>query len=534
MPLPLMALPPVRVPGGTNGARGTALLGGALVLVTAAFELAHLPLPYPSDQINYFDAAGDFPHPAAGTPVHQFTRFGLTLPLRGAIELLGYSEAAYHVVPMLAGLLLVVSVYLLGTMLFARSVGVAAAALTVANNLVFFDLLAPLPDVLATALFCAALVLAVAVHQERRLVAVSARRRVIAVLVIGALLGWSYLTREYVVFAWPLIPLLVVPRVGWRRASLAVVPLVVTAATELGLCQLTYGDPLARLRAVTGHGSGPVPPEAAATYQEMPRWWYLIRLPAGLADVPEGLWLLAALAGVVAGGILARRRVGVLLGWLALISVPLVLLGGVVDPSAPKLRLFLMRYWFPAFPAYILGGLGAAWLLTGWVLTRPWASVRQADLRRGIAAAVVLCLATGALATAAPGWTVDRGYRVTGSDPLGDLRDWLTAHRSDVGVLWTDGRTVRVLPIYRTTRFGRTIWSGELRTLAPAGEQPGPGEYVVLYGTEGEIPCAHCGDAARLALGDPLRIPPGWRQVYATRDNAVRVYRVDAAQSPPG
>jgi hypothetical protein len=324
---------------------------------------------------------------------------------------------------------------------------------------------------------------------------------------------------------------------------------------------------------VTGHGSGPVPPEVAATFQQMPRWWYLIRLPAGLADVPEGPWLLAALAGTAVGGVLCWRRVGILLGWLALISVPLVLLGGVIDPSAPKLRLFLMRYWFPAFPAFVLGGFAAAWLLTRWTLSQPWACgpwihlrrvgqrrvgrrrvgrrrvgqrrvglcggdlrrvhLRGGDLRQGIAAAVVLCLATGALAAAASGWTLDRGYRVTGSDPLGGFRDWLAAHRSDVRVLWSDGRTVRVLPIYQRTRFGRTIWTGELRTLAPVGEQPGPGEYVVRYGTEGDTPCAHCGAAARMALGEDLRIPPGWRPVYASADDALQVYHVAAVEDRP-
>ncbi|HZC27708.1 MAG TPA: hypothetical protein VE287_11840, partial [Actinopolymorphaceae bacterium] len=143
----------------------TAAVGAALVVLAAVFESRYLPQPYPSDQLTYLRAARDLPHTAAGMPVHEVTRFGLTLPLRAAIEVFGYSEAAYYVVPVLTGLGLVLAVYLLGTMLFARTVGVAAAAFTVANNVVLFDLLAPLPDVPATALLTWAIVLAVAIRQ---------------------------------------------------------------------------------------------------------------------------------------------------------------------------------------------------------------------------------------------------------------------------------------------------------------------------------------------------------------------------------
>ena len=507
----------------------TAAVGTLLVVAAAAFELAYLPLPYPSDQINYFDAARDFPHPSGGTPVHQFTRFGLTLPLRGAIELLGYSEAAYYVVPVLTGLALVVAVYLLGTLLVARSVGVAAAGLMLANNLIFTDLLAPLPDVLATTLFCWAMVVAVAIGQERRVVSSSTRRRVLALLLLGLLLGWSALAREYVVLAWPLAVFVVYPRVRWRGLALVAVPVAVLAVVELALDVLTYGDPLTRLHAVVGHGGGPVPPELAATYQGMSRWWYLTRLPAGLSVVPEGGWLLAALAAAAVGGVLAWRRLGVLLVWLALVYVPLVLLGGVLDPSAPKLRLFMMRYWFPAFPAFVLGGFGAVWLLARLVARRgPGTVARRAG---AVAGAVVLVLGALAVGAAAPSWGYSHSYRTVGARPLGEFRAWLAAHHGEVPALWSDIRTVRVLPLYTVETFGQPVWSGPLRTLSSTGPQPTPGEYVVLYGTRGEVPCQHCGDAARAALGDPLRVPASWHRVFATRDAAVLVFRVGGGPS---
>ena len=62
-----------------------------------------------------------------------------------------------------------------------------------------------LPDLPATALFTAAIALTVALREGR----IPFRRA--ALVVIGVLLGWSYLTREFIVFDWPLALVL------WRR-----------------------------------------------------------------------------------------------------------------------------------------------------------------------------------------------------------------------------------------------------------------------------------------------------------------------------
>ena len=51
-----------------------------------------------------------------------------------------------------------------------------------------------------------------------------------------------------------------------------------------------------------------------------------------------------------------ERNAGVFAVWILLMWVPLTLLGGVLDPARPKLRLQLLRYWYPVFPAFVLGG----------------------------------------------------------------------------------------------------------------------------------------------------------------------------------
>jgi hypothetical protein len=517
-------------PGPGRIRHATAILTVALIAATAGFQLWLLPAPYPSDQINYVDSARDFPVPSEGMAVHQFTRYGLLLPIRLCVEIFGYSTVSYYAVPMVAGILLVLGVFALGTLLFSRTVGLVAAVMTIACNVIVYDLMQPLPDLLATALFTWAVVLAVAIRQRRPVVTKTRRRRAIALLGIGALLGWSYLAREYIVFAWPLIPLLLFRRIGWRGVLLLVAPLALAGALELALNTWTYGDPLARLRAVTGHGGGEVKPDVAATYQDKSTFWYLTRLPHGLAAHPEKYWMWAALVATLVGGLVFWRRVGWLLVWAGLVYVPLVLLGGLLDPDAPKLRLQLMRYWFPLFPAFILGGVAVAWLVARGLARRVPSLRRRAGV---IAAVCTLAVGTTGVAMAAPGWEAQSGYRALHTYQLGEFRTWLAAHSDEVPVLWSDQRTVRILPLYFSGPAGGVHWSGPLRTLYPpdsekpgSDAQPKAGDYVVLYSVLSRWPCDHCHRYTLRLFGDPIQVPAGWRQVFASSDGSLLVFRV--------
>ena len=283
----------------------TLLVDGTLAAVVAVVCALYRVPPYPSDQLNYFDAATTFPSDPTYAAVHQFLRIGLIIPLRLAQEVFGYSQTAYLIVPMLAALLLVMSVHALGTLLFNRFVGVAAAMLTLFNSLVFPDLTQPLPDLMATALLAAALVLSVALRQNRPWAAATRRRRVGTLLVVGVLLGWSYLTREYIVFCWPLVPLLLARRIPLRQQAWMLVPLAVVAVGETTLNAVVFHDPLARLRSAAEHGAV----GTATTHDYIGRSprWYLTRLPTILSTTPEGLFLKAAAAGIVVGALFSRR-----------------------------------------------------------------------------------------------------------------------------------------------------------------------------------------------------------------------------------
>ncbi|GAB3411531.1 hypothetical protein [Flindersiella endophytica] len=504
----------------------TLAVGGLLAVAVVVFELRLLPSPVPSDQIQYFQVARDFPTSTDGYFLHQITRYGLLFPLRALIEIFGYGQVAYYSFSVLAGLSLALSVYAIGTLLFARGVGLAAAVLTVGNNVILGDLLQLLPDVFGTSLLCWALALAIAIRQRRPAVWGSRRRLVLALLGVGVLLAWSYAVREYLVFVWPLVGLILFRRVGWRGLLLVAAPIGAYVVLELVVSGLAYGDPLTRVKAILGHGNVPLREEARATYQNKPRRWYLDRVLVGLGAVPEGAWLQAALGTTFAAGIVAWRRLGIFLVWAALVYVPLVLLGGLVDPGAPKLRLFMMRYWFPLVPAIILASVACVWLGAKYVLSK----VKLVPEQRValVAALATLLVAAVPLGLAAPRWGVPVGYRVVGFNHISGFRDWLGEHRGDVRTLWGDDRTLRVLQIFVNDPFGRPVWTGRLAELDPDGPRPRTGDYVLVYGAQNDSPspCTHCRLYIQQIYGKPVRVPADWKQVYGTPDRQVLVYRV--------
>jgi hypothetical protein len=538
---------------------------GVPVLLGAAWlgvVLWHLRMPYPSDQLHYLEAGAAFPWaPDNAELAHQVLRFGVTVPTRLAIAVFGYSQAAYYTVPVLASLLLLGATYALGALLFSRTVGVAAAAVVITSTPVFLDVTDLLPDLLATGLFTAAVAVAVAVRRGD----LPARAPVL--LTIGLLLGWSYLSREFIVFVWPLVPLLLwrpLAAGGTRWAGLAwmAAPIVGVVAAETLLCWTFHGDPLARFTAAAGHGEAPSPADIAATYRDKPRDVYLRRLWATLGGYPPGPrypegWILRGLLVLaVVAGLLRPRRLGVPLAWCALLWVPLTMLGGILDPAAPKLRLQLVRYWFPIFPAFVLGGLGALWLaaraLQGWYERRPGpdpagaaasgpprpggdatprgpAFRHAAPIRAAVAvlpAAVVLAAGGLSSGTAMAGWWGDPATRAGGATHMERFRDWMGRQDADIDAVWADGRTHGVLQIFRQGPYGGRAWSAEPLRLGPRGDGPAPGHLVVLFDTErGEV-CGACRAAAQDLLGPGAAPRPQWRQVFATRDGVLRAYVV--------
>lgn len=524
----LSPTPGYRDPDRMRNRRGgllTTAVGAVLALGVGLVEFAYRVTPFPSDQINYFEAAWSFPSHPTYAGLHQFLRHGLILPIRAAQEIFGYSQAAFLVVPMLASVALAVAVYLLGTLLLgSRTVGVAAAVLTVGNSLVFPDLTQPLPDLMATSLLAWAVVLALAIRQRRRLVTDTSWRLALALTGVGLLMGWSYLTREYIVFLWPLVPLLLVRRVPVRTTAWVVLPLALIGVGEILLNAAVFGQPLARLQASASHGSEPSP---IADHIGHDRVWYLAQLPEILGGMPEGRWLLAALAAAVVGAFFSRR-LAFLLCWALLFYLPLVALGGLLDPSEPKLRIVKERYWLPLVPAVTLSAVAGLWLavrrVTSWLPVLRGYATTLAAVAAIVAVAFPVTIAHQA--RSGPAHPLNASYAANGGTGLEQLRTWLAEHSGEVDTLWAEKRTRRLVRIFAHGAFGGKLWDGELVHLTPEdARQPSAGDYVVFYSARSTL-CNECKLNAWRLLGNPLQIPPGWQRVFLSGDRMVEVYRV--------
>ena len=513
-------------------------MGFVVALCTAITGWAYRLPPIPSDQLYYFTFAEVFPAIPEDLPefyprfLHQYLRYGLTIPLRAAQDLLGYSQAAYLLVPLGFGVLLATSVYVLGTLLANRTVGVAGAGFTIGNSLIFPELTQPLPDLPATALFAAAVTVTVAVRQRRALVTATPRREALALVAIGILLAWSYLAREYIVFVWLLIPLLLIRRVPLLRWLWIVLPGAALVAGEAIVNAWIFGDPLARFHAASVHGRA-LPP-ITMDYIGQSRPWYLTRLLVLLYEQPEGIVLLACL-GLVVVGALVSRTVAMFAVWAALFYVPLVTLGGLTDPEHPMLRILKHRYWTPLIPAITLGAVVAVWLAVRAVLRRIPFSAR-AD---GVAGVIVLALACVPVAMAHDVRMSDRSdpenlmYAANGGTQFEEFRTWLADHGDGIRTIWADQRSVRVLKVFVNKPFGGPVWKGDVKTWYPPDDArrseigvPQPGEHVLLYSARSHG-CNLCRvNIQRLLDRRPVRAPASWRVVFATDDGLVELYEV--------
>lgn len=526
--------------GGRREARGragalltvglTVGLGAGLVAAVAAAQLAYLLPPAPSDPANYAAAARAFPDPPAEAyiPAHHYLRTGLVVPMRLAMAVVGYSQAGYYAVPLLSTALLVAATFAVGRLLVSRTVGAVAAVLVVVNTIVFPEAAKPLPDLTATALFCAAAALAAGIRTGAPPVAGGPRRRLAALVAIGALLGWSALTREYAVVLWPVIGVLLWRRVRPREIAALAAPVVLLVAGDLAFAAIAHGDPLARLSATATHGQVTARPDLDPTFKNLPRQAYLTLFWTTVGRSHDGPWLQAAIVLAAVGALARPRRLGIFALWALAVWVPLVLLGGLLDPGAPRLRLTLLRYWIPLLPAVLIAAAATVQYAAGALLARLARRVPDRVRRRAprrtraaLTAGAVVAAAVWPVADSTASWRPSADYRAGGAVHLEEFRGWLRAEGGGVRAVWTDPRTAMVLPLFYAEPFGTPVWRGPTRRLGPGGAGPAPGDAVVVYPA-----CRDCAGAGRAVLGPDLRPPPGWERAFTARAGGLVVYRV--------
>jgi hypothetical protein len=441
------------------------LLVGALALMYAMLQSAFVHQPPLSDQMHYFLDAATLPH--VSEPHHQALRIGLTIPVWFMIQILDYSEAAYYAVPYLSAVGLITATYWLGRLLDSRATGVIAGLMVFANPFVLNDSSQLLPDIPAAALLTGAITLLLWRWQQCEQPERLTRDDRLALVSVGLLLGWSYLVREFIVLWFPVAVLVIwvlrLPRLWWRLVAVGTGAMF---ACELLWGQIFFGTPFARILAALNQpaseawrvaeraqliSSGEIPDTHLEMLTAMPR--NLIASDAGWILV--GLFVVLTLAAVL----LPSPQLRVLALWVV---VPVVLMLAVIQVAwlfdNRILRPEKLRYWLPAIPPLIVGGV-AALRAVGRRLWGEGGSVAA----MGLAAALAL---TGVVVTGAQlDQAVD--FTRTGQDEYLEFREWAKTSGQTCDVIWTDTdhwrSSARWVPMYLRSFWGRPIWDGELK-----------------------------------------------------------------------
>jgi hypothetical protein len=443
------------------------LVGGLVVLACGIVQLFLLQGPHPFDPAYYFQTAVDFPKISAD---YWTLRIGLVAPVRAAVLLFGPSEAALYAVPLAAGLLLAGAVY--GTMLALfhdRLLGAAAALVTALNPGYLLNSSFIFPDTVATATFTAAffcLVVAAREFEEHN----GVRAANVYALCAGALFGWTYLVREFSPILLPAVAAaMVLLRYPVRRALVVAGAAFATFSLEPLYGLLGYGDPFVRIRTLlerhegTGQRSARVGLEGIREQLDDPLDSLLV-FPRLLLSWRVGWVFLLLLTIFVLGLLRVRdRRLWLLGTWFFSFSAVMVAFGLWGVPSGGLIvNVTNIRYWYPAFPALVMGAVGSSALLA----QRYSPSRRAALLTYGVTAALTASVLVGGTVefTRCAARDVWRNEPVR---PWHELRSWLaTAEGRRYGMVWSDPVTARLVLIYSHSTFGERLWHGDSGALA--------------------------------------------------------------------
>jgi len=490
---------------------------GVLLAVHIALQVVTRPFPRWGDAILTFGYARDFPN----IPADQHsTRLGVLLPARLFIDIFGFGEVAYYSYPAIMGVVLVAAMFLVARRLFGLVGGAVAGFLIVvnpivvhtANNTTSWQLL---PDVPAAAWFTTGMALLLAVAHGSDGVPVPSSRSATGTLVgAGLCFGLAYECRELVVFMFVLLPLVtVLYRMSWRRLAIVLAPMALVLLVDLAITWVVWGDPLTRLHIAGEHGS---PSDPVARYDT------LMKMPRALFHEERGSVSLLMLGVTIVGALVLWRR-GLIMAaaWVLSLFVPLLLLGGFLDPEFHSLRLQIVRYWVPILPALVLGTVGTAHETLRLVAAHPDWPGRW--LRWRVVAVAVLLLAWYPIPVLryAVGNPNDRAWT--------DLRAYLEEHERQLPVISTGYRSAQTLLVYSYAPMGgELVWDGKINVLAELNEQgrtrrigpvPQPEdvpEGPLLYTMETTSPPPGAGDgwslvfrSGRIRLYVPPDLAPG-------------------------
>lgn len=454
-------------------------MGLALVLLHLAVTFQVRPHPRWNDGIFVLNRARDFPH----VPLdHHSLRIGNIIPVRAVLETFGYGQWSYYAWPFLTGVLLVVAVFALGIVLFDRWTAAVATVLLIVHPVLVDTIITAgtermtswqlLPDIPSTALITLGFALLIGGAQRAGGARPGDAAPTSWFLLAGFCFGWAYLVRELSVFFYPLVlGALIAWRLPWRRWVQLALPMLGCLVLEMVLAQWAHGDPLARLKVDSEHGSAPLSP--------ITRVDALLRFPRIVDVYPGTVVVLTTLVLTVLGALVVRRKPHVLLlAWFFVIWFPLTLVSGLLDPTFIRINASLMRYWIPVLPALVLGASGfVAWVLAQ---VRQWLPEGRRPVGVGLTAAVALLGVAAAVVPVAR--VVERNPQ---DESWNAMRAYLHAHDRRVATVITDDRDSLILGIYSREPVGgdvvvHTDVEKVPHALEAPPESPGdPGTYLL-------------------------------------------------------
>jgi hypothetical protein len=456
------------------------------------------------------------------------SRYGIFLANLAPAFLFKNAEATYYFWPLVSTALLAAMVYLIARRFWGVVAGLVAVVVLFCNTLVLYNATRFYPDVMAIALvYAAAFAALMARDRDFR-----GRSAIGWLLVTGFFLGWSFEVRETAMLSWPIVMLLL-----WRRGTVlrafgvAAITVALWLAIDVGISWFVYGDPLLKAHILIGQnpaGAGYDPPRPAAPAGSAApvlhtRWeWFLTIPKTALQSRPDGVWMV--LSGVVAAlAVFARSRPlrVFAVGFIAVYGLNL-LAGGVLLPQHPFGSLANSRYWIQYFPAIALVVGGLTGTAIRWLSSRPlprWGRLAAAATVVGVVCAVPVWHAQQFI-------TTTEAFAPNGGDALDELRDFAAESDLSADTVWSDSRTLRLLPVYQRPVFGGDkLWTGKGRALTKDAD-PQPGDLVLFYSAHDTAVCIHCNWNVQGWLKEHPQVPANWELIFSTQDKNVELYRV--------
>jgi hypothetical protein len=433
-----------------------------LTVLSVIAQIYFLNPPILSDPLEYYNVAVRFPHLPV-VPNHWSLRIGLILPIAVLYRIFGHAEITYYFVSVFSSTLLIIGVYLLGKKVFSHTVGFFSAIWTIFIPGILIESGQLLPDILATT--CAVLGFVFLIPGDHH------RKRKWIMLVAGGLFGWSYLSKEYFVILYLLVPIVFwIYKLPLKNLIPFSIGFLLVVGLEFSLNLFTYGNPLVRFMTTN--------PREIWGYIEKDVFRIFTYLPILVSrNGGEGTAILfgVALIGLVGFIVKKKRNFMFLVFWVVLVYCFYTAMGllPVILSWDDKviLRLHLYRYWIPIFPPLIITGIYTIQQGILHLLRKINANPGQVQKVANIILLSVLCFASFRGVSGIK----DSGKLIRNkNDHYLELRDFLRENDDPGQVIWIVRNMKigydRVLPIYIHDFWGKKIWHGNFKYLNTDGQ----------------------------------------------------------------